>query len=353
MEKVVLRVHDHPLLPFDRFYYDRCDGCSLKGYFYGGYRCNELACYAVFHKECAESKPEISHHAHPKHLLKLGQRRGRCHLCERPVGVGYFCSICDFGMHLVCAKIPPLSLQPQLSTIENYKVHEHPLSPSQTAWLAEPGNCKGCNYIIGIGDKAPYYECHRCNLYIHSTCLELFFTTDAHHNSHLKHPLKYIKSGPPSYADHRCLLCGRQFQDQLEELQLHQKYELYHCEVCNFSIFMDVRCGSIFEPFVHESHPHPLYYKFYTFLADAKSKCDVYFSYHMPGPLSAEVNSYKMVPVVGSYKVVPNTSTYRSFCSRCHTRCKLPCILEASEDGVDVYFCSNDCYKNPWESSYY
>ncbi|KAL9294091.1 putative histone-lysine N-methyltransferase chromatin regulator PHD family [Arabidopsis thaliana] len=686
MEKVVLRVHDHPLLPFERFYFGRCSGCSREGYFYGGYRCNELACFAVFHKECAESKPEISHHAHPKHLLKLGNRRQRCHLCERPVGIGYFCSICDFGMHLICAKSQPLSVQPQLSSIENYKVHEHPLKPFKTAWLAETGNCKGCNYIIGNGDSAPFYECRRCKLYIHVTCLELFFTTDAHHNSHLKHPLKYLKNGHPSYADHKCLLCGREFEDQQG-----QKYELYHCDVCNFSIciscqgnppplvvvtpkthehqlhliprlldftcnacgtqgdrspyfclqcnfmihrgcidlpriininrhdhrisyichlghgnwrcgvcrktvdgfygayscskcssyvvhslcatrkdvwdmvelegtpeeeeiapfevvdentikhmshdhdlifnndginlhesklceacvsqintdpfyscelcgfilhqtcaymprkkrhvlcnipfslqtddskdssrlrrkcslclqhftgfaynlhiaynsrteVMDIRCGSIFEPFVHESHPHPLYYKFFTFSAVAKCDichitrrhllcceecdfrldfrcatlpkkvmkqryddhplflsygennvdgeywCDVCekrvdaktwfytcdacgvtlhvscvvgdFSYHMPGPLSTVVSEYKMVPpaVVSLYKVVPNTSICRPLCSRCHTRCKLPCILETSEDGVNVYFCSNDCHKNPWESSYY
>ena len=154
------------------------------------------------------------------------------------------------------------------------------------------------------------------------------------------------------------------------------------CEECDFRL--DFRCATLPKKVMKQRYDdHPLFLSYGENNVDGEYWCDVCekrvdaktwfytcdacgvtlhvscvvgdFSYHMPGPLSTVVSEYKMVPpaVVSLYKVVPNTSICRPLCSRCHTRCKLPCILETSEDGVNVYFCSNDCHKNPWESSYY
>lgn len=118
MERVeAAQLHKHPLIPFTRFEYGRCEGCRSrhddhhhalashkKIYIYGGYRCNELGCDKVlFHTECAKPLQElINHSSHPDHPLKLIIQDSQH--CGNKFKVGYSCTICDFKLDLECAR---------------------------------------------------------------------------------------------------------------------------------------------------------------------------------------------------------------------------------------------------------
>ncbi|CAG7860866.1 unnamed protein product [Brassica rapa] len=222
MEKVDLPVHNHPLLPLTRFSHGRCKGCWSHGYIYGGYRCNELGCDTLFHKECAESLPDINHSSHPDHPLKFVRKfqSSICSLCQVWFDTGYFCSICDFKLDLGCVWRPSPPL-----TLENTNTHEHQLVLSNgvgSELSQSTRNCKVCS--SEVLEFKQYYECHQCELFFHvkSTNISL----EEYLTSHPEHPLKFLTGDEaPGYADKKCLLCGVEFNQ-----------ELHHCDVCNFSI---------------------------------------------------------------------------------------------------------------------
>ncbi|CAN7025865.1 unnamed protein product [Brassica oleracea var. botrytis] len=222
MEKVDLPVHNHPLLPLTRFSLGRCKGCWSHGYIYGGYRCNELGCDTLFHKECAESLPDINHSSHPDHPLKLVRKfqSSICSLCQVWFDTGYFCSICDFKLDLGCAWRPSPPL-----TLENTNTHEHQLVLSNgvgSELSQSTRNCKVCS--SEVLEFKQYYECHQCELVFHVKCTKI--SLEEYHTSHPEHPLKFLTGDEaPGYADKKCLLCGVEFNQ-----------ELHHCDVCNFSI---------------------------------------------------------------------------------------------------------------------
>jgi len=265
MEKVELPVHEHPLFIFDRICMDTCKGCGVFGYFYGGYICNELGCDTLFHKECVESVPEIKHPSHPQHPLKLNLKCGRfcCSLCIiSGLQVGYHCSICNFNVHLVCARRPPSSTSssslssPLPTSVDNSKVHQHPLLLSknvETFLLKEGRNCNMCNTNIKINEKQ-LYEYRLCNILFHLECVGLI--PDVYHTSHPKHPLKFIQYGAPEYAHEKCLLCEKKFK------KLSNNYDrVYHYDVCNVTICEDYCMAkppqvSFVSPTTHEHQLH-------------------------------------------------------------------------------------------------
>ncbi|CAH8386729.1 unnamed protein product [Eruca vesicaria subsp. sativa] len=368
--------HEHPLylvpemtmftcriceLPDDRFPY----GCHL--------------CELRFHKDCAESPPEINYSCHPYHPLKLLTRvpsyiDGKCCLCGNKLHIlFYHCSICNFSVDLDCVKSPPPV------TLINLKSHGHQLT-------LLPQRIFVCN-ACGMSDDPNPYVCFQCNFMIHRSCInmpniikinrhvhrisynqrlnagdwkcgvckkEIIWTCGAYscakcpglafhvkcatkfgiwdgvehedifedmtdlnsyeeikegvikHFSHEKHTLKLKEE---SDANDECMWCdicsypifSSSFYDCMEcdEFTVHQKCahlpkkikdsfymlpmtlvsrfdELFICSVCqnfvrgsayisdNNNLSLDVRCGSISEPFVHESHPHSLYINYST-----------------------------------------------------------------------------------------
>ncbi|KAG7584418.1 Zinc finger PHD-type [Arabidopsis suecica] len=224
MEKTESPIHKHPLLTITRFLERLCEGCGHWGYIYGGYCCNELGCQnSVFHKECAESLPEINHSSHPDHPLKLllSRQSSTCSHCQGSFQNGYFCSICDFKLDLSCARETGATL-----TLENTNVHEHPLelfNEAITSGGSDDVSCKTCNHIVSLSLLEQCYKCYQCQSVFHVICAKFF--PEANHTSHAKHPLKLLTCGAPDYADNKCLLCGKE-SDQ----------HLHHCDVCNFSI---------------------------------------------------------------------------------------------------------------------
>ncbi|CAA7036855.1 unnamed protein product [Microthlaspi erraticum] len=248
MARVVeLPVHTHPLLPFTRFSFGTCRGCRSFSMIYGGYRCNEIECDNMFHKECAESSPEINHSSHPDHPLKLtflDFQSSSCSICQDSLEAGYSCSECDFKLDLVCATKPP-----PLVILEKSNVHKHPLQFSHGTKLDDTSSyreCKVCTTRVFGGQKI--YECRQCEFIYHVECVKLF--PEAYHTSHPEHPLKYLKCDEaPDYANKGCLLCGVVFKQQL-----------HHCEVCNVSIcymcMIDPPPLAVVSPTTHEHQLH-------------------------------------------------------------------------------------------------
>ncbi|XP_010490306.1 PREDICTED: uncharacterized protein LOC104768064 [Camelina sativa] len=242
MEKVEVPIHKHPLLPFTRFFERPCVGCKYLGYIYQGYRCNELGCHkTLYHKECAESLPQINHPSHPDHPLKLllNGRSSTCSRCGVSFQNGYSCSICDFKLDLSCAsgQAPPLIL-------EKSNLHEHPLELFN-GLKSGVRSCQVCKYRVFNSEQC--YRCYQCELVFHLECAKFF--PEASHTSHPQHQLKYLTAkATPDYADKKCLLCGIKLRS------------LHHCDVCNFSICS--RCMSnpppvsVVSPTTHEHQLH-------------------------------------------------------------------------------------------------
>ncbi|KAL0719948.1 hypothetical protein Bca4012_069272 [Brassica carinata] len=101
--------------------------------------------------------------------------------------------------------------------------------------------CEACVSPIGFG---PVYSCQECRFFLHEKCAHL--------------PMKKnLVFGPTPY-----------------KLEYHQGRVRYYCKLCGILYggftykspgtwpypIVDVRCGSISEPFVHNGHLHPLYF---------------------------------------------------------------------------------------------
>ncbi|KAG2333714.1 hypothetical protein Bca52824_004894 [Brassica carinata] len=136
MERVELpQLHEHPLIPFNRFDFTRCELCLSaddyaigKPYIYGGYRCNVLGCeLVVLHKDCANPLKEINHSFHPDHPLKLiiptfplkDSQPHTC-FCGNVFKVGYYCTICDFKLDLSVADSVKVDLDFEFVMISDY-----------------------------------------------------------------------------------------------------------------------------------------------------------------------------------------------------------------------------------------
>ncbi|KAL0709725.1 hypothetical protein Bca4012_016703 [Brassica carinata] len=284
MERVELpQLHEHPLIPFNRFDFTRCELCLSaddyaigKPYIYGGYRCNVLGCeLVVLHKDCANPLKEINHSFHPDHPLKLiiptfplkDSQPHTC-FCGNVFKVGYYCTICDFKLDLRCARNSnPLVLP------ESSYGHQHQLKlvRDPEVW-SEWEICKVCVRRVYL--KLPHFGCQDCKEFvIHMDCE--YFSQEAYHTSHPKHPLKSLSGESPDYADIKCLLCEKKFDQE--------HYQLHHCDVCNVSICrpcmkypppVDVECLKTHE---HQLHLVPRLIDFICSACGTKGNRSPYF----------------------------------------------------------------------------
>ena len=104
------KFHDHPLTPFWRWITFTCDICGKEGK-YAPIVC--LPCGFCIHRRCASfpHRVKVVRHRHPLHLthssLELRESDSRfCQLCVQKVDTHYglyYCSKCDFVVHLNCA----------------------------------------------------------------------------------------------------------------------------------------------------------------------------------------------------------------------------------------------------------
>ncbi|KAG2272844.1 hypothetical protein Bca52824_067399 [Brassica carinata] len=222
-----------------------CDGCHVKGYKYGSYKCSEASCNCWFHKECAEAPPEINHHpSHPEHPLFLTNHSPTrddtpCEACgQKILSPCYTCLTCEFKVDLICG------IKPLPSAIEYPVSHDHPLALFKKR-EEDKGPCEVCKESIG----GPFYSCPECNnIFFHVDCVHL--SKEVNLPCHSTHPLKIItpESLIDDDAERKCHFCVIQPENML-----------YHCSLCNFTLCLG--CTKLPPPLVVDhtnTHTHPL-----------------------------------------------------------------------------------------------
>ncbi|KAL0708760.1 hypothetical protein Bca4012_075186 [Brassica carinata] len=240
-----LPIHEHPLFLSAQFVSVPCDGCHVKGYKYGSYKCSEASCNCWFHKECAEAPPEINHHpSHPEHPLFLTNHSPTrddtpCEACgQKILSPCYTCLTCEFKVDLICG------IKPLPSAIEYPVSHDHPLALFKKR-EEDKGPCEVCKESIG----GPFYSCPECNnIFFHVDCVHL--SKEVNLPCHSTHPLKIItpESLIDDDAERKCHFCVIQPENML-----------YHCSLCNFTLCLG--CTKLPPPLVVDhtnTHTHPL-----------------------------------------------------------------------------------------------
>lgn len=142
------------------------------------YRCS--FCKNNYHKECVESPSELYSSDHPKHPLQLlwlplsfRKHQTQCFSCRRDQNeLFYYCSICDFSLHPVCAG-KPTSL-----TIDNPKRHKH------TLYYFSRISALVCD-VCGLEGSIDYlYVCLLCDFIVHKRCVHLPFVIKVSRHDH-------------------------------------------------------------------------------------------------------------------------------------------------------------------------
>ncbi|KAF2541307.1 hypothetical protein F2Q68_00030568, partial [Brassica cretica] len=260
------KAHEHPiiLMPQRSFV---CNACGMDDD-PNPYVCPQ--CNFMIHRNCVD-KPQvikINHHDHRIYYNHyLDSDDWECGVCQKEIKWtcgAYSCPKCqDFAVHLRCATkfgiwdgIELEGISETNIELKSYEVVEeglikHSSHQNHVLKLNEESDadvegivCEACVYPVFCG---PFYSCTECDNYIlHQKCAHL--------------PKKKIDSFYK--MDITLFPC-----DKMETI-------LGLCEVCQHffqgfryitkdDITLDMRCGSISEPFFHESHPHhPLYIDF-------------------------------------------------------------------------------------------
>ncbi|XP_010423957.1 PREDICTED: uncharacterized protein LOC104708996 [Camelina sativa] len=157
----------------------RCCACGQKLLGETYYVCSY--CDLNYHNECVES-PSVFHSSdHPKHPLQLVSIPGmfffehdkRCFSCRhRHCELFYYCSICDFSLHPVCAR-SPTSL-----TVDSPKRHKHTLHyfPRNSGLVCD---------VCALVDGSDYsYVCLLCDFFVHKRCLDLPYVIKVSRHDH-------------------------------------------------------------------------------------------------------------------------------------------------------------------------
>ena len=216
-------IHKHHMLPWNDMRKGDC--CRRFEAISDGYYCK--TCDFFVHKSCGDRSSEyIEHPSHPSHALQLLRKPGHtrnCNLCGISIkSLFYNCEICNFNVHMYCAKYPP----PQVIDIS--ETHHHKLN------LYKKPNYIDCGDKCGKLSYEFSYKCQECDLAFHVDCAwrpsESNLPLEVNHFYHSLHPLKLVRGKLPDYSDRKCRLCGRYIGDRL----------FYHCSSCNFTL--DMRC---------------------------------------------------------------------------------------------------------------
>ncbi|KAL1207025.1 Protein VACUOLELESS GAMETOPHYTES [Cardamine amara subsp. amara] len=263
-----LKVHEHSLnlMPQRNFV---CNACGMDDD-PNPYVCSQ--CNFMVHRNCIDIPRviKVNRHAHRifyNYCLDAGD--WKCGVCHKEINWtcgAYSCSAChDFSIHLRCATrfgiwdgIDLEGISENTLEIKSYEVIEagvikHFSHEDHTLKLKEENDeandlcmlCKACIYPIL---SSPFYSCMECNDFIiHQKCAYL---PKRKKDSLYKMWITLNKT----YEDEE-RICGA----------CHIISNGFKYISDNGLITMDVRCGSIPEPFIHESHPlHSLYINYST-----------------------------------------------------------------------------------------
>ncbi|EOA23168.1 hypothetical protein CARUB_v10016829mg [Capsella rubella] len=186
--------HEHPLSLVPEMGLFTCHLCGLHDDRFP-YACN--LCNVSFHKDCAESTPEIQYSCHPKHILKRltdvpKYTNGKCCLCGNKLHyIFYHCSICNFSVDVNCVK------NPLPSTLVHVKAHEHLLT-------LMPQRSFVCD-VCGMSDDPNPYVCLPCNFMVHRNCLDMPRVVKIYRHDHRIYYNHYLGAG-----DWKCGVCNKE-----------------------------------------------------------------------------------------------------------------------------------------------
>ncbi|KAJ0261385.1 Cysteine/Histidine-rich C1 domain family protein [Hirschfeldia incana] len=256
------RTHVHPLTLLSRTMPFTCDVCGDDGKG-GPYVC--LQCAFLTHGGCIDLPRIISINRHEHHIsftLHLGVGYSNCGVCRTILSHyhgAYSCSVCpEYAVHCRCALSYYVWDRVELEGMPNhdaeyiapFKVvgddliihfsHEkHPLKFYKNNILYDKWlQCEACMYPLGFES---IYGCKECGFIIHEKCANFPMKKKL-----IFYPGSYSLEVVDEIVD-QCDQCGVLFDGF--------KYRE------NFRVStIDVHCGSLCEPFIHEGHLHPLYF---------------------------------------------------------------------------------------------
>lgn len=335
--------HEHQLHLVPRRMDFTCNACGALGD-RSPYFC--LQCNFMIHRECIDLPRVININRHDHRIsytrrLGHGESPWKCGVCRKKVDGFYGAYVSSkfpsFVVHARCATrkdvwdnvelegmpeeevIAPFEVVDD-STIRHFS-HDHNLYINKDGQiLHENIVCEACVFQIG---SESFYSCRKCNFFLHEKCANL-----PRKKRHVCHNQPFtLKTVSRS---EECFLCDKRFSGFRYESNV------------SFQITLDVRCGSISEPFVHESHPHPLYhvsdstgYMVRRMLSCDKLSCDECdFSLEFKDallPKKVMGNRYDDHPLFLSYGESNVSGEY--WCEAC----------EAKLDPKEWFYTCNDC----------
>ncbi|XP_023750534.3 uncharacterized protein LOC111898877 [Lactuca sativa] len=163
-----------PGCKFDVF---KCNVCYLhcNGFAYGCAQCK----YYV-DVTCGLIPKEITHKAHPNHLLSIVNVEYRddhtpCYMCRRhhtPGQLSFRCDTCDIYIHPECALL--------LAKTVNHKYDKHPMKLSYLPIENHKSEyfCEICEE--DLNPHQSFYHCHDCVQSIHTACAPLILQSETH-----------------------------------------------------------------------------------------------------------------------------------------------------------------------------
>ncbi|KFK29943.1 hypothetical protein AALP_AA7G198300 [Arabis alpina] len=257
------KTHKHPLTLFPKKISCACNLCGKQDGVMP-YAC--IGCGFVVHGSCIDLPRVININRHNHRISSthhLGPGYLKCGVCREslsPFYGAYACSVCpDYAVHSQCATrkdvwdgIELEGIPEDTEDIEPFKavgddliIHflhsEHALRHHKESIIhSEGARCKACVHPVGFD---PIYSCGECHYILHEKCANLpkkkrlVFGTVPY----------VLRGGLGSYGE--VLIC-------------------HHCEIYSNGYlyssirgsFLDVHCASLSEPFIHDGHPHPLYF---------------------------------------------------------------------------------------------
>ncbi|KFK36839.1 hypothetical protein AALP_AA4G178600 [Arabis alpina] len=268
--------HNHTLTLFPRRIPLPCDACglSLNNIHDVVYAC--LPCNYMVHRKCISLPRVIKITRHPHRLSLVPSFPSgdlSCGVCHHSIDVSfghYSCTKgCHYGAHSKCATrkvvwdekdLEEVPEEPEKDT-ESFEwideetikhfTHDHHLKFQGKGCLLAGAKkfCEACCLPISVSDDI--YSCMRCNFVLHEACACLPRVKD--HPLH-KHPLNLHRYLPYPYwfwgndvtrGMFKCHGCERRGSGFV-----------YRCSKKGCIFQLDVRCASILDNSVHESHPH-------------------------------------------------------------------------------------------------
>ena len=188
-----------------------CDGCVKPITTVPFYKCSQSNqhCDFILHEWCAKLPPEVKDYAgHPNHKLVFLPKVPRkllgvffCPICWLPSnGFAYGCTMCEYYVCINCAFIP--------EEITHEAHPGHLLSKTNPSPKLREKFCKACDISM---NTIPGYHCPSCDIYIHARCA-LLLPRVIRHKYDKHHPLSLRYEPAENHiSEYFCDICEDEF----------------------------------------------------------------------------------------------------------------------------------------------